>query len=284
MKNKEVKNKEYRGVVDEIREQQKKMKDMTFKEKLSYFWYYYKVHVLVTIVVVAFLGNWIYEVATAKDFNFYGIMLNSSYLDSEPLEASFAEYAQLDTENYECYIDTLSTLSYSQQSEYDFSTFNKLVALVQTKDLDIMVLDGQVCYNFSTNGMVADLRTILTEEDLAAYEGNIYYIDYAKVREAEEADDTDTEILAEYEKRNSATPEEAAAEAESHRYPETMAEPVPVGIFIADSPFVQKTGCYSKLVPIFTFSSTGQRAETGKQYLEFIWNNEIPFENMITYY
>ena len=35
--------KKYTGVRDEIREQQKKTKDMTPRERLAYFWFYYKV-------------------------------------------------------------------------------------------------------------------------------------------------------------------------------------------------------------------------------------------------
>lgn len=274
----------YRGLTDEIKEQHQKMKDMTFKEKFKYFWYYYKFHVIVIVAVLIFGGHLIHDVTSSKDYIFNGIMLNSSYLDQEPLEAAFAEYAGLDTENYDCFIDTLSTLSYSNSTDYDYSTFYKLVALVQTKDLDVLVLDGQICYNFAANGMVTDLRTIFTEEDLSAYEGNIYYLDYADVRAMEAAGETDEAILAEYEARNSATLEDAAIEAESHRNPETMEEPIPVGIYVADSPMVTKTYAYSELVPIFTVSATSQRPDTAKKYLDFMWDETIPFETMVTVY
>lgn len=276
--------KEYKGVGDEIRQQHMKTKDMSLKGKLGYFWYYYKVHTLVAIVVIAFGSSWIYDVVTAKDHSFYGIMMNSSHLDGDALSSSFEEYAGLDGEKYECYIDTLSTLSYQSQSEYDLATYQKTIALVQSKDLDVMVLDGQVFYNFSFNGMFTDLRYIFTDEELAEYEGRIYYIDYAKVREAEEEDAGNDEILAEYEERNAATPEEMAMEAESHRHPEDMAEPVPVGIFLDDSPFVTKTGAYPQSVPVYGIVITSQRMDTAKSYLDYVWEDNIPFENMIALY
>lgn len=276
--------KEYKGVNDEIRQQHMKAKDMSFKEKLGYFWYYYKIHTLVAVIVIIFSSVWIHDIVTAKDHNFYGIMLNSSHLDGDALETSFGEYAGLDNEKYECFIDTLSTLSYQSQSEYDLATFQKMIALVQAKDLDVMVLDGQVFYNFSFNSMLLDLRNIFSEEELSQYEGNIYYIDYAKVREAEEADDNDDELMAEYEERNKATAEEIAMEAETHKHPENMTEPIPVGIFIDDSPLVQKTGAYNQLVPIYGIVITSQRTGTAKQYLNYIWDDSIPFENMITEY
>lgn len=275
--------KEYKGVNDEIRQQHMKTKDMSFKGKLGYFWYYYKVHTLIAVVLIIFGSIWTYDIVTAKDHSFYGIMLNSSGLDGDALAASFEEYAGLDSEKYECYIDTLSTLSYQSQSEYDLATYQKTIALVQSKDLDVMVLDGQVFYNFSFNGMLMDLRHAFTDEELAGYEGRIYYIDYAKVREAEEQEDSN-ELMAEQEKRNTATLEEAAMEAETHRHPENMEEPVPVGIFMDDSPLVLKTGAYTQFVPIYGIVITSQRMDAAKSYLNYIWEDTILFENMTVAY
>ncbi|MGN1181212.1 MAG: hypothetical protein ACI4SD_08350 [Suilimivivens sp.] len=284
MFNKGWQPKEYKGVQDEIKQQHMKAKDMTFKEKLAYFWYYYKVHTIVTIIVIIALVSYIHALVTAKDYNFYGIMLNSSSLDGDALETSFGEYAGLDLENYECFIDTLSTLSYQSQSEYDLATFQKMIALVQTKDLDVLVTDPQVFYNFSFNSMMMDLRNVFSEEELAGYEGKIYYIDYAEIRKAEAEEDT-VSVTEAAEERNQATPEEIAAEAETHRYPENMEDPVPVGIFVEDSPLVQKTGCYNELlIPIYGISTTSQRPETAKQYLNYIFDESIPFEDMISIY
>ena len=162
------KNKEprpYRGVIDEIREQQHKMKDMTFQGKLQYFWYYYKVHTIVTIVVILLGITLIHDILSAKDYAFYGIMLNSVGLSSESMESSFGEYAQLDLETYQCYIDTSSSLSYSSPSEYTMATMQKLMAQVQAQDLDAVVFDSQVFYNYAYTEMFSDLTTVLTPEN-----------------------------------------------------------------------------------------------------------------------
>ena len=52
MSNAHNKDGKYRGIIDEIREQQRKMKDMTWKERFAYYWEYYKVHTIVTIVAI----------------------------------------------------------------------------------------------------------------------------------------------------------------------------------------------------------------------------------------
>mgnify|MGYP001131193339 FL=1 len=75
--------------------------------------------------------------------------------------------------------------------------------------------------------------------------------------------------------------QEILEETNRHRSPEGMAEPVPVGIFMEESPFAEKSGAYSGLVPVFGFVSTSKRTETGKQFLEFLWDDTIDFAQMI---
>ena len=76
--------------------------------------------------------------------------------------------------------------------------------------------------------------------------------------------------------------EDITAEAETHRHPETMEDPIPVGIFLDESPLVRKTGCYGDPVPIYGISVTSQRPDTAKEYLAYLWDETIPFDTMIT--
>ena len=157
----------YKGVHDEIKQQHMKTKDMSAKGRFEYFWYYYKVHTLVAVCVIIFGGSLIHDILTAKDYGFYGVMLNASLLDSEAMEASFGEYAQLDLNEYDCMIDTQSQLSYHSQNSYDFATYQKLVAQLQTHELDVLVADAEVFRNFATNEMFMDLREFMSPEELA---------------------------------------------------------------------------------------------------------------------
>lgn len=274
----------YKGVSDEIRQQHMKARDMSFKDKLNYFWYYYKVHTLVGIAAVILIGVFIRDMASNKDYSFYGIMLNSAGLDGELLGASFEEYAGLDPENYQCFVDTSSTLSYQTQTEYDMATIQRIMAMMQAKELDALIFDAQVFSNFSFNEMFMDLRDVFSEEELAKYEGSIYYIDYEEILKAEEAELNADELSADYENLRTATAEAITAEAETHKHPENMADPIPIGIFIDGSPFVQKTGTYNRLIPIYGIAASSQRTDTAKKYLDFLWDENVPFENMILTY
>ena len=275
MSKKEKSPKEYRGVIDEIRQQQMKTKEMSAKGKLEYFWDYYKVHTIVAILVIFFAAMFIRDIVTAKDYNFYSILFNARQLSGDSLESAFSEYAGLDTENYECYIDASTGLSLTSFTEYDMATVQKLMATLQIGDLDTVVFNSELFNNYAGNEMFLDLRTVLSKEELNTWKDYLYYIDYVEV--AAEREDVDEKDAADDERRQ----QEILEETNRHRSPEGMAEPVPVGIFMEASPFAEKSGAYSDLVPVFGFVSTSKRTETGKQFLEFLWDDTIDFAQMI---
>ena len=308
----------YKGVHDEIKQQHMKAKDMTFKGRMEYFWYYYKVHTLVAVLLLIFGGMLIRDIITAKDYAFYGVMLNASLIDSEAVEASFGEYAQLDLNEYDCMIDAQSQLSYHSQSSYDYATYQKLIAQLQTHELDVLIADGEVFHNFAANEMFTDLREFMSAQELEKHEGRIYYIDMEEVRAAQEAAENildepaaeeASESAADGSKEDTAaagelSPQEAEAavnpfgqnidydeiyraaaeEAETHRHPEEMKDPVPVGVFLEESPFMKKTGSYGKMVPVFGLVITSERADTAVKYLDYLWDDTIAFDQMTSVY
>ena len=82
--------------MDEFKEERAAMKNGTPKEKLTYFFDYYKWHVIVGVIAVIFAVTLIHQVATRKDTAFYALMLNVSaynYMDDSENANAFAEYA-----------------------------------------------------------------------------------------------------------------------------------------------------------------------------------------------
>ena len=105
------------SVIEEIREQQKKaFATMTPKEKLAYFWDYYKVHTIAAIAVIAFVIAFISSYRSNKPIAFYAVLLNANTLDDNAATAAawnegFMEYAGIDPEAWQVNIDTSITLS-----------------------------------------------------------------------------------------------------------------------------------------------------------------------------
>lgn len=277
----EKKPRTYRGVRDEIRQQHMKAKDMTFKERLAYFWYYYKVHTLVLICAVFAIVALIHDVAASKDYIFNGLMLNSYQLPSDELSAAFAEYADLDLETYDCFIDTSTSLSLRSMGQYDAVAVQKILATIQTGDLDAVVYDSEVFNNYSNHEMFLDLRTVFTQQELSQYDGYLYYIDYAQVLKMQEEEaDYELETLSDNRPSEAELDKALADETERHRHPENMENPIPVGVILKDSPFAVKTGSYPQKVPVFGIIATSHRTDVGKKYLEFLWDETIDFSQI----
>ncbi|MCI8613571.1 hypothetical protein [Parablautia intestinalis] len=283
MSQKEKKPRVYHGVRDEIRQQHMKAKDMTLKERLAYFWYYYKVHTLVFICAVFALVAFVRDIAASKDYIFNGLMLNSYGLPSDELSMAFADYADLDLETYDCFIDTSTTLSLRSMGQYDAVTVQKIIATIQTGDLDAVVYDSEIFNNYSEHEMFMDLRTAFTQEELEQYKDYLYYIDYAEVLKLQEAkDDYTPEVLSDYQPSEEELDAALAEETRLHRHPENMENPIPVGVILEDSAFAQKTGAYPQKVPVFGIIHTSHRLDVSKKYLEFLWDETIDFAGIVS--
>ena len=81
------------AVMDEFKEEREALKNGTPKQKLAYFWYYYKWHVIISVIVIGMIVSFIYQYTNRKDTAFNAVLLNASLLDqmsSPKLYVSFS--------------------------------------------------------------------------------------------------------------------------------------------------------------------------------------------------
>ena len=57
-------------VMDEFKKEREMLKGKSFKEKLDYFWYYYKLQVFAVIFVLILVVTTIRDIVTQKDIAF----------------------------------------------------------------------------------------------------------------------------------------------------------------------------------------------------------------------
>lgn len=249
------------AMFDEIKEQQKKLKGKSPREKWNYFWYYYKIHTIAVIIALVLLGTFIKDSLSAKDYAFSATLLNSYGMDVQnDLEADFAAYANIDTNTYDCFIDTSSTLSYDTMSEVDLAVSQRIVAMAQTDGIDILVSNSEPFTTYAENSMFLDLREELSAEEYAKYEKDFYYIDQAVV-------DANSE--------NTTYDENGNIQLEvspDHSDPNSMKEPIPVGIYLRDSAKLKEWNCYLAYEepPIFGFVFSSERKDACHLFLQYL--------------
>lgn len=222
---------------DEVKEQHKKLKGRSFREKLEYFWYYYKIHVFAAILAAAAAGIFIRDMAASRPEAFSAVLLNAGGSERQAdFQADFAAYAGIDTEAYDCAIDTGTSLSVGSMSQTGFVTSQKLIGLAQAGNIDVMVSDSEAFESYAEGKMFLDLREELTPEEYSRYREDFYYIDYT------DENGTLTE------------------------------ENVPVGICLKDSAKLKEWGCYSDAAapPIFGFVYSSKRPELCRLFLEYL--------------
>ncbi len=261
------------SIHEEIKEQQQKTKDMSTKGKLQYFWYYYKVHTLVGIAVVSFVIMFIYQYVTNKDYAFYATIINAdvTYIEDNQWGDEFTQYAEVDTEEYQVYIDTSMMLSDNDSTQYSMSNVEKLLAMLQTGTIDVIVADTDVFEGYAQNEYFMNLEEVLPEDILTKYKDCFYYTDLATIDTGDDDSFTPLDELP--------NPDDYII---NHHDPASMKKPVAVGIVLPESTKIMQTGCYDYLAATDTtyqgypseavlgIPVTSKRFDTVIKFLEFI--------------
>lgn len=230
------------SVAKEIREEQRKaLSTMSPKEKLAYFWDYYKIHTVVAIVVAAFTVMFIHQYVTNKDYAFYATLINAMQTDSNAeLSAAWAqefqEYAEIDPDEYLVYIDTTVSLSDDIGSQYAISNREKMLAMMQIGTINAIVADTKIFEEYAQFEYFCNLDMILSPEELEKYRPYFYYTDAASF----EKDNDDTY----YDMTERPDP---GALVIDHRDPASMEQPVAVGIVVSEDNLLADAGYYAYL-------------------------------------
>ncbi len=257
---------------DEIKEQYKKLEGKGVRAHLAWFWEYYKVEAAIAVISVGMVVGIIYTIASHKPAALNVMFLNAAVTDdylAEALADDYAQYAGIDLKEYDVYIDLRETLSMEGDSQYDMATVQKIAAQSAARELDAMVCNAFHFYNYIYNGIFADLREIMTEEELSEYEGRILY-----------ADRKDLEAFTEAVENNdySGLPGTEITDPESWQRKENfflpdpagMKDPVPFGIVVSDSGMVTEYGFYPAAASVFGVAASSERAPAAVTFLHYL--------------
>lgn len=155
------------GIRSEIKAEQEKLKDKSFKERLSYFIYYYKFHVLIGTAVAIFLISCIYTMATKKQPVFYCSMINTSgfYESADEMAADFGKYAGINEKKQEIVLDTSLKISGSDGkagNELAYNSLAKMMAMLNAGTLDGLIGNDEVLDTYGKDGALIDLKEVLS--------------------------------------------------------------------------------------------------------------------------
>ena len=245
------------ALMDEFREEREKIKNGTLKQKLAYFWEYYKWYVIVPILIIGFVGSTIYQKVTAPDVVLNGVLLNvyNTEADSATQEIidTFSKEQNLDTNEYEVTLNTSVYYSTDDSSETtNYESVQALMAWAAAGTIDFIGGDHDSMTQLAYNGYFIDLREFLSKDELKKYEPYFLYMDadVSKALDNSLENDVDPDTIA----------------IPNCTEPESMKEPIPVMIDLSKS---------AKFTEIYTNSDAiavglAQNAPHKEMLLEFL--------------
>ncbi len=208
-------------LMDEFKEERARMKERPFKDRFQYFLDYYKWHVVIIACVLYFIGSMAYNIITAKD-----TALRVALIDCNSNEATVQEYnneiiehLNINPKTHQIFLDNSYFLS--GLDTMSGSSAEVLSVHIMAQEIDVFLSPEDVFNRYVQNGIFHDLRTILPEEYLEYYKDSFYYVEQSVI--------DDEEI---YNIDHAETP---FVDNADHSAPETMENPIPVGIYV--------TGC-----------------------------------------
>lgn len=244
-------------VMDEFREEREALKHGTLKEKLSYFFYYYKWHVITVVLVLIAVSTLISQMLSRKDTALYIALINA--IDVTPdADLGFEKYAGIDADSEEVIYDTTMRIDFTKMTEETINSTEKFVVYLAAADLDVVISDTDIIRQYAHSETFYNLRDFLTPEQYEAYSPYFYYMDQSVVDAKNAAQAAyDYDFVPVY---------------PDPRHPEDMVDPIPVGIYLTDCTALTDRFYFinTDLDIVLSVTLNTKKPETASAYIDFL--------------
>lgn len=163
-------------IIDDIRENNKKLKGQSLKKKLQYFWEYYRVMTIIILAVLLILISIVKTAVTRKDTAFYAVFANSFDI---PSEEQFETILELNEKKQQVVYDNSMVILTDPASYSEMSTTSsqKLVALVASATADVMLADPDLSTSYFDSTFFDNLELYFSKEELDSLGDKVIWYD-----------------------------------------------------------------------------------------------------------
>ena len=217
---------------DEVRLQHKKMSQESFSKKLEYFWDYYKIHVMITVLAACMFGSILHGIISQKE-TIVSIALINAFPNTEDelLMEDFENYLELNRKKQQVLIDSTYYIDDDSSSPYATTYIQKFSTNAMAGELDVVLADSHNFEFYGNQGFFHDLSQVLPKDMLNMYQDALYYAD--------------------------------------HPYDET-GDMVPIGIKINSAPKISDFSCYPGVDAYYGIVSNSENIDYAVSYLKYI--------------
>lgn len=163
---------------EEARVESRKLKEMSFQDKLWYIWEYYKFHIAGVFLAILLVSVVVTSVRNASIHpGLYCMVINNrsdQELDTSVLEEDFHELMGFD-KKHPVYVESMYITYGDNATELSYASMAKISALVASKDLDIILSDQENTDHYASLDGLADLEKILPADILSAVGDRLFF-------------------------------------------------------------------------------------------------------------
>jgi hypothetical protein len=245
-------------IFEHIKKQHANIKDRPKEERWQYFLDYYKWHALAVLLAIVLLIQGVVSIVNRKEVVFSGILLNCVIsIDDEAFLQGFYDHTDINGKKQQAafYTDIVLT---DKNNKNDINAFQRIMAGIATKDTDFIVgqSDNFRLCAYNSSKIFMDLRTFLDEDALNKLSDRLYYIDGAVVEKL-------AVPVGELQDANITYPDPTK--------PETMEDPIPVGINISDRTDFQEAYYFPNTTLYLGVIANTPRPELTKQFIAYLF-------------
>ena len=144
------------------------------RQKLQYIWDYYKLPLAVLCIFLYIIGYSLYGHFTHKETLLCTALVNVSAGEAltEQLNTGFLDFTGADRKKEQLELYTGLYLTDDENSpyhEYTYASRMKILAAINNKELDVVLMNKEAFDSFSQNGYLCNLEELLAAEDTALY-------------------------------------------------------------------------------------------------------------------
>lgn len=167
------------------KEQWNKLKERPLKEKLNYFWYYYRFYVIGAlagiICLVIFIRGYM---ESTKEPSIYVTLINSSYMSvaETSLIDDYVESRGIDIDSAPAKFDISISMTKDSADNASVANSQKLMALFQTHAMDVIISDAWVIEEYASLSAFSDLKALLPADLYEKVQDRLYYYTFSDGR------------------------------------------------------------------------------------------------------
>lgn len=145
------------------------------KQKLQYLWDYYKLHFVITGIILYIIGYLLYGALSHKNQVLYAAFINVAPGDALTwqLTDGFLEAQHLapDKNAFGLYPDLYLTEDHESTFEqYVYASNIKILGAIGSEQLDLVLMDQEALEYFLRNDSLCDIETLMPDTDLTLYQ------------------------------------------------------------------------------------------------------------------